>query len=445
MWATLQGEEMSRFRNLTTALAAVLLTAPAFAYDIQTPGNDTKLSVYGFVYALTNYYTTGSSQNGTQDLVATGFDASAKDSQNILFGIQPSRYGFASVTPNATFGDITTKIEYDNNGLTTGAAFHLRHAYATVGNLLMGQTWSNFVDGDATVDCVDWQGPIGQAGFDTPRRTQIRYTFKFDKTSSLAISLEKNTNIDGDTYSAAATTTTGTAVLNPVTGKITGLTTTTQQSAGVVDTKIPTIVAAYTYADSWGHIGVRAMDIYHAEYMPAVAGVNSSSFSKSTFAGMVSGDVKFGKDDLVFSVMDGQAIDDWGTGFQGAVFSAPFGGQQNVYTYTNLGWVVGYTHVFSPEWRGNIYASGVKFNTNDNIVTSTDYNPAVAKSGTDIKQITDVAVNMFYTVNAKTQFGLEYFYETAKTFGAQSILQQDGTMSDTVKNGRFELVLQAKF
>jgi hypothetical protein len=435
MLATLQGEEMSRFRNLTTALAAVLLTAPAFAYDIQTPGNDTKLSVYGFVYALTNYTTTGSSQFGTQDLVATNFDASARDSQNILFGIQPSRYGFASVTPNATFGDITTKIEYDQNGLTTGAAFHLRHAFATVGNLLMGQTWSNFVDGDATVDCVDWQGPIGQAGFDTPRRTQIRYTFTFDKANKLAISLEKNTNIDGDTYTSGAVVDTN--------------------SGAVVDTKIPTIVAAYTYSDSWGHIGVRGMDIYHAEYIPATgtysavtnsgsAAVNSSSFSKSSFAGMVSGDVKFGKDDLVFSVMDGQAIDDWGTGFQGAYFTNSAAIPQTVNFMSNLGWVVGYTHVFTPEWRMNVYASGVTFKANSDIPSTQDIGtgtaaPAGYGLGTAkaIKNINDYAVNAFYTVNKNTQFGLEYFYETAKTFGANDILQQDGSMSDTVKNGRF--------
>jgi len=443
------------FRRLSRAvLAAGLMALPSAADEKTTPnylalpGTDTRLRIYGVAW-INSWYYFDENLKDTGCLVAGKADplnaASTPDRQ---FGMtaKNSRIGFTTTTPSAWLGDVIILVEMDfSRDQAKNGGFNLRHAYATVGNLLMGQTWSNFVDGDATVDCVDWQGPIGQAGFDTPRRTQIRYTFKFDKTSSLAISLEKNTNIDGDTYSAAATTTTGTAVLNPVTGKITGLTTTTQQSAGVVDTKIPTIVAAYTYADSWGHIGVRAMDIYHAEYIPATAGVSDKSFSKSTFVGMVSGDVKFGKDDLVFSVMDGQAIDDWGTGFQGAVFSAPFGGQQNVYTYTNLGWVVGYTHVFSPEWRGNIYASGVKFNTNDNIVTSTDYNPAVAKSGTDIKQITDVAVNMFYTVNAKTQFGLEYFYETAKTFGAQSILQQDGTMSDTVKNGRFELVLQAKF
>jgi hypothetical protein len=306
-----------------------------------------------------------------------------------------------------------------------------------VGNLLMGQTWSNFVDGDATVDCVDWQGPIGQAGFDTPRRTQIRYTFTFDKANKLAISLEKNTNIDGDTY--------------------------TSTSGAVVDTKIPTIVAAYTYSDSWGHIGVRGMDIYHAEYIPATgtysavtnsgsAAVNSSSFSKSSFAGMVSGDVKFGKDDLVFSVMDGQAIDDWGTGFQGAYFTNSAAIPQTVNFMSNLGWVVGYTHVFTPEWRMNVYASGVTFKANSDIPSTQGIGtgtaaPAGYGLGTAqaIKNINDYAVNAFYTVNKNTQFGLEYFYETAKTFGANNIRQQDGSFSDTVKNGRFELVLQAKF
>ena len=84
---------MSRIRNITTALAAVLLTAPAFAYDIQTPGNDTKLSVYGYVYALGNYFI-DQQQVGVGAISAQNM--SVKPDGNYLFSVQPSRYGFAS-------------------------------------------------------------------------------------------------------------------------------------------------------------------------------------------------------------------------------------------------------------------------------------------------------------------------------------------------------------
>lgn len=411
---------MSRSRNLTTALAAVLLTAPAFAYDIQTPGNDTKLSVYGFVYAMTNYTTTGSSQQIPQgDLNMLGFDQSAHDSNNVVMGVEPSRFGFASVTPTNAFGDITTKLEWDDNGAPGGNGYHLRHAYATVGNFLMGQTWSVWVDGDATPDALDWQNAVGLPGYDTPRRAQMRYTFKFDKMSSLAISLESDQGTeDGSTGTTTA------------------------------DPKIPAIVAAYSYYDTWGHINVAAMDVYHGFYIPATAGVSDTSFSKSSAAFKVSGDVKFGKDDLVFSVYDGQALGPWGAGLQVSQITNTAAIPKDIQFYSNVGWSGGYTHVFTPEWRANVYVSGVNFSSNSSIPATQGIGSTGsygAGTATAIKSITDYAANAIYSFNKNTTLGLEYFYETAKSFGANEFLQQDGSKKDTVKNGRFELVLQAKF
>jgi len=39
-----------------------------------------------------------------------------------VLSCQGSRYGFATVTPNDTAGDITTKIEFDMNNLTQSNA-----------------------------------------------------------------------------------------------------------------------------------------------------------------------------------------------------------------------------------------------------------------------------------------------------------------------------------
>jgi hypothetical protein len=427
---------MSRLRNITTALAAVLLTAPAFAYDIQMPGNDTKLSIYGFVYALANENLVGATQTGTSDLIYQGaagglstssnFTDNAKAPNNFLMNTSPSRYGFASTTPTAAFGDITTKIEMDLNGLNQSSGnFHLRHAYATVGNFLFGQTFSVWDDLAAYPETINWQGAIGNPGFDTPRRYQMRYTIPFDKHNELKISIEKNQGLDGDTYTAAGTA----AAPNP----------TATTPAAVMNTKIPALVAAYTYSDSWGHIAAHGMAVQHGEYIPATAGVASYGFTKESYAGLVSGDVKFGKDDFVFNVYTGQAIDDWGVGIQGAVFTNTVARPQAIDFYTSTGWSVGYTHVFTPVWRANIYTSGVKFKSNDNIATTT------SGTGTDIKQFLDGGVNVFYTLTKSAQFGLEYYYETGKTFGARSVMEQNGYTSDEARNGRIQFLLQVNF
>src|SRR5690606_18984121 len=56
---------------------------------------------------------------------------------------------------------------------TSGNNFRLRHAYAEVGRLLAGQTWSAFTDPDAIPRTLDFESPIA---FITLRQAQFRWT-----------------------------------------------------------------------------------------------------------------------------------------------------------------------------------------------------------------------------------------------------------------------------
>jgi hypothetical protein len=432
---------MSRLRTITTALAAVLLVAPAFAYDIQTPGNDTKLSVYGFAYGLANYYVTGAGQGGSSDLAQLGTtNQNTVDTKQVLLSTQASRYGFAAVTPNSTYGDITVKVEFDMNNGTQSNAFHLRHAYGTVGGFLMGQNWSNLVDTDAQPDSINWQGSVGDIGFDTPRRPQVRYTWNFDKKSKFAVSIEKNQGLDQDFYSNAVTGTgtsgAGGTAVNP------------QFPKGVVDVRVPAITAAYTMSDSWGHIKVGGLALYHGNWVagantgtataPGVATAGQNT-SKTTFTGFVSGDVKIAKDDLVFSFYNGAATDDWGIGEQGTYFTANAAGNVTANSYNDFGYMVGYTHVFTSQWRANVYTGGVIYKANSNIPTSQ------GATATDIKNYNDAAANVFYTFSPAAQMGVEYYYERAKTFAAASIPQSNGGFGNSAQSGRIQLLLKVAF
>jgi hypothetical protein len=415
------------------------------AYDIQTPGNDTKLSVYGFVYALGEFYTTGASGTNTSYLNPSQSNITtqtASGPNNTVFSVQPSRYGFTSSTPTAAYGDITTKIEFDMNNTTGSNSFHLRHAYATVGNFLMGLTYTNWIDLDALSDEIEWQGPVGTPGFDTPRRAQIRYTLPIDKNNKIAISAEVNKGLDGDTNTSAIGSGTPTYKAS---GALSGFTTIVP--AGVENGKVPTFVAAYTYSDTWGHIGVRGIMIDHQEFIPATAGTGSASWNKWSGGGLLSGDVKFGKDDLIFSVYDGSGLADWGYGAQSAIFSSGAtaangyntSANQQVQTYQNVGWTVGYTHVFNDKWRANLINSGVVFQSNDNIATTN------SATGTDVKSQLGYYANVFYSYTKNAQLGLEYFYDVAKTFGQGTVLKSDGTYTNSAKSGQLELLLQVKF
>jgi hypothetical protein len=71
---------------------------------------------------------------------------------------------------------------------TNATTPRLRHAYAQVLNVLLGQSFSNFMDPDSGPDTLDFQGPNAQVSIRNP---QFRYSFPLSEKSSLSFSVEK--------------------------------------------------------------------------------------------------------------------------------------------------------------------------------------------------------------------------------------------------------------
>ncbi len=80
-----------------------------------------------------------------------------------------------------------TFLQLDFFGANGATAPRLRHFYAQIDNILVGQTFSNFMDPDAFPDTLDTQGP--NAGISV-RVPQARYSFGLGKGSSMYVSLE---------------------------------------------------------------------------------------------------------------------------------------------------------------------------------------------------------------------------------------------------------------
>jgi len=419
---------MSRSRNLVTALAAMLLAVPALhAVDLQSvAGADTKLRVYGFVHIVGTYFVDQNQNPGGSRLASSFFyypvnDQHANPDKNFLINYAPTRLGFASTTATSSLGDIATKIEMDFNGTNYP---HTRLAQIDIGNWTIGQAWSTWVDGDAGPDTVDWAGPIGTPCYDTPRFPLIRYTAKFDKNSSLQISAEENTGYSDGTSTAG----------------------------NVPDGKIPTFVAAYTYSADWGHIGLRALAQNYGAFVPAtpaaaakvgpppVAAVPyaaSQRYSKIEGAFMLSGDVKFGKDDLVYNIYTGTALGQYGTGLQAAVLTNT---GQNIYGYKSIGWMVGYTHNWTDAVRSNLIASGTTFSDDSNIATTN------STTGTDMKSGYCGNINTFVKLAKNCELGMEYVYESAKAFGSANVwLDKDGKPTNTNNGSKLEVTLHVGF
>jgi hypothetical protein len=423
---------MTRSRNLVTALAALLLAVPSLqAVDLQSvAGADTKLRVYGFVHIIGTYFVdefqsdTSSHHPGS---VASSFFYNNPADQHALpdnqFQIQyaPTRLGFASTTATSSLGDISTKIEMDFNGTNYP---HTRLALIDIGNWEIGQAWSTWVDGDAGPDTVDWAGPIGAPCFDTPRFPLIRYTAKIDKNNTLAVSAEENDGF-GDAGSPVA--------------------------AAVPSKKMPTFVGAYTYSADWGHVGLRALAQNYSLFVPAGAGTaigltGSKTYSKMGSAVMLSGDVKFGKDDLVYNVYTGSGVGQYGTGFQegAAIVTAT---RQDIILYKNTGWMAGYTHNWTDAVRSNLILSGVSYSSDSDIPT-TENAPisATVPGGTDIKSGLSGNINTFVKLAKNCELGMEYVYESAKAFNSANVwVDKDNKPVNKNNASKLEVTLHVGF
>ena len=107
--------------------------------------------------------------------------------KNNNVSIRPTRLSLDFRIPSTKLGEVRTYVEFDLFGTTSNTP-RLRHAYAQAGNLLIGQTFTNFMDPDAFPDTLDFEGPNGMVNLRNP---QIRYGFALNPHTTLYISAEK--------------------------------------------------------------------------------------------------------------------------------------------------------------------------------------------------------------------------------------------------------------
>ncbi|MBI3230073.1 MAG: porin [Burkholderiales bacterium] len=176
------------------------------------PGSETSVRLYGF--AELNMVKEFKGDNGDQDYSTflpygpLNGSAEAGRSGRAYLHARTSRIGIEASTPSQ-YGPIGVKIEGDfNNEPRTGNAavsgdikniytqqatnsynFRLRHAYGQFGGLLIGQTWSTFMDVDNSPETVDFNGPIGSTFI---RQPMIRYAYATADSGTFTGALENS-------------------------------------------------------------------------------------------------------------------------------------------------------------------------------------------------------------------------------------------------------------
>lgn len=159
---------------------------PKYQGFFRLPGTDDILKIGG--YFKTDFIYDLKPAGNPDAFVPSSFPVPQVASlNNATVSIRPTRLSLDFRIPSTKLGDVRFYVEADLFG-TNATTPRLRHAYAQVKNVLIGQTFTNFMDPDAFPDTLDFQGPNGMVNLRNP---QLRYGFALTSSSTFYISVEK--------------------------------------------------------------------------------------------------------------------------------------------------------------------------------------------------------------------------------------------------------------
>ncbi|HYD79750.1 MAG TPA: DcaP family trimeric outer membrane transporter [Paucimonas sp.] len=319
--------------------------------SFRLPNSETSLRIYGFGELNLVHEMKGDNSNNDYSTFLPyaplkGSAAANRSGQTYLHA-RTSRIGFEAATPTK-FGALGIKIEGDfNNDPRTGNAavsgdvkniftqqatnsynFRLRHAYGKFGGLLIGQSWSTFMDLDALPETVDFNGPIGATFI---RQPQIRYTYPTKDNGSFTFAVENPvsyvldvSNLDG------ADDPDSTYGLPTVKGF----------------SRVPDFIARWDKSFDWGTFSLRGLMTEHR-----IDNGRNVSVSRTGWGLGASAFYKLdGSDFLTVALTGGTGIGRYFNYVEGAVYDAT---QNKIHIEKALGAVIGYQHKASDTLRFN--------------------------------------------------------------------------------------------
>lgn len=366
---------------LGSASAVALMVAAAPAAMAQT-----KVEISGYIKGDFIYDFDGGTVGDTAGLGSAPLDGSAAENLDghTRLHARQSRIRFVTSTPTS-MGDLKTYLEGDffgggaNEIASNSSALRLRHAYGQLGNLLVGQTWSNFVRFNYA-SSVDFGGPEGQI---FARQGQVRYTFDAGSNTKIAVSLE-----------------------NP---EVTGISTLggsnlAESAGGISNDELPDLVVMADYNAGGNTINLGGV-LRQLNVDTGVAGAPSDS---ATGWGIHVGGTfnVLGKDALMGMFTYGEGVGRYfADGTPDAVFNNTPGttGFGNLETVTAYGWVLSYDHAWNDTAHSAIMWGHVE----------TDDNPFMAVTN---ESKDSIHLNYRWNPVSNVEFGVEWIYIARDTF-----------------------------
>jgi hypothetical protein len=314
----------------------------------------------------------------------------ARESRLGLEAGMPTKYGVLSMKLEGDFNNEPRKGNSSTYGseaniftqqATNSYGFRLRHAYGSFGGLLVGQTWSTFMDADNFPETVDYNGPVGATFI---RQPQVRYSYAAGSAGTFTGAVENS-----DTY-----------VLDTSTGA----------PVNASQSRIPDIVVRWDKSFELGAISVRGMT---QQLRLKGASVDAT---KQGFGGAVSGLIKtHGRDFLTWGITGGTGVGRYLNYVEGAAYDAT---KKEIVLESAVGGYLGYQLKASDAWRFN-FAAGATYELDG------DYTDLAKREGFDHGQfgvnrwVYQGHAGFFYTPVPATDFGFEAIYSGRETLAKE--------------------------
>lgn len=369
--------------------------------SFRLPGSETSLRIYGFaeLNAVKEFKGDNSGNDYSTAIQYAPINGSTTRTDVSYLTARTTRFGLEASTPTA-YGPLGIKIEGDFNneprtgnsavngsagniytqGWTNSYNFRLRQGYGQFGGLLIGQTWSTFMDLDNSPETVDFNGPIGSTSI---RQPQIRYAYNTKDSGTFTVALENSVSYMLDN--------TGSPVLQGF-------------------SKMPDLVARWDKSFDWGAMSLRGISQEFRVNDGAGMDLSKRGYGLGTTAFVKMRDAK---DFLSLALTYGEGIGRYFNGVEGAAFDG-----SNILLEKVLGLVVGYQYKASDSWRAN-FVLGAQRNY-DNAYTA-----FASANGLDVGQyginrsIYQAHVGFIYNPIKSVDFGAEYIFGQRETLAGQ--------------------------
>lgn len=364
------------------------VTAGTTKGSFKLPGSNTSVTLGGYVKLDAVFSNPSAGVGSTADLflqpaaIPVGPGAGDNEHNQVKFGARESRIFVKTSTPTS-WGELVTYVEGDfygadgNESVSNSSGTRLRHAYGSLGHLLAGQTWSNFMYVPSLPETVDFGGPAGQI-FD--RQAQVRWTqaiagsgwFRGGQWSVAFENPESVVAVPGGASFRAD------------------------------DDHVPDLTGQLLLEAGKGKVAVSALlrQIRADSRTPNV--VDQSFGSAISVAGVFS---TIGKDDVRFAATAGNGIGRYANGFfaDGVV-----GNDGALRLPRQWVWHAAYRHYWADSLRSSLVLSAAHAS-----------NPAETPGNTN-KGTTSVHANLIWAPVANTDLGIEYIRATRRTEDGQS-------------------------